>query len=124
MVDFADLVFSNEAMGALKRIARGFSITDNTLALDVMKEVGHGGSFLSNKHTLQNFRKELWAPSLMERHDWAHWEKDGKKDIEERVREKAKEILASHRPERLAPEVEAQIDRIVREARIDYSPKL
>ena len=69
-IDFADLPFSNEAMGALKRIASGFSIDENTLASNVIKEVGHGGSFLSSKHTLQNFKKEVWVPRLMERRDW------------------------------------------------------
>lgn len=124
LVDFADLVFCDEAMAALKRIARGFSIDQNTLGLDVIKEVGHGGSFLSSKHTLQNFKQELWAPQLTERRAWAQWEKDGKKDIEQRAREKAREILASHQPERLPPEVEAEIDRVVREAKVNYAESI
>lgn len=123
LMDFADLVFCNEAMGALKRMARDFSVDDNTLALDVMKEVGHGGDFLSNTHTLQNFRNEIWVPRLMERRAWPQWDKDGQKDIEQRAREKAREILASHQPERLSPEVEAEIDQIVSEAKIDYTQK-
>ncbi len=117
LVDFADLVFCNEAMAELKRIARGITVDDNTLALDVIKEVGHGGNFLGHQHTRQNFRKEIWVPHLMERRNWEQWERDGQKDIEQRAREKAKEILASHHPERLPPEVEAEIDRIVREAK-------
>jgi len=64
--------------------------------------------FFSSKHTLQNFREEIWAPRLMERRMWGQWEKDGKKDIEQQAREKAKEILASHKPQRLTPEVEAE----------------
>ncbi len=124
LVDFADLVFCDEAMAALKRIARGFSIDQNTLALDVIKEVGHGGSFLSSRHTLQNFKKELWAPQLTERRAWAQWEKDGKKDIEQRAREKAREILAGHQPARLPAEVEAEIDQVVREAKVNYAESI
>jgi len=75
--------------------------------------------FFSSKHTLQNFREEIWAPRLMERRMWGQWEKDGKKDIEQQAREKAKEILASHKPQRLTPEVEAEIDGIVRKAKVD-----
>ena len=121
LIDFADLVFSDEAMGALKRIAKGLAVNENTLALNVIEEVGHGGSFLSNKHTLQNFRHELWVPRLIERRAWAQWEKDGKKDIENCAREKAKEILASHQPQTLIHEVKGRIDQIVRQARIDYA---
>ena len=124
VVDFADFVFSNEAMGALKRIVNEFSIDEGTLAREVIKEVGPGGSFLKAKHTLRNFRKEIWTPHLMERRDWSRWEKDGKKDIEQRAREKAKEIMASHQPKRLGHEIESEIDRIVREAKVDYSKSI
>jgi trimethylamine--corrinoid protein Co-methyltransferase len=124
LVDFADLVFSDEAMGALKRIARGFSVDEDKLGLDVITEVGHGGSFLNSKHTLTHFKGELWMPSLMERRSWAQWEKDGKKTTEQRARERAKEILARHQPERLAPGVEAEIDRIVQHATVDYSGEI
>ena len=55
----------------------------------------------------------------MERRMWGQWEKDGKKDIEQQAREKAKEILASHKPQRLTPEVEAEIDGIVSKAKVD-----
>ncbi len=124
LVDFADLVFCDEAMGALKRIVKGVSVDENSLALDIMKEVGHGGSFLSSKHTRENFRKEIWIPHLMERRGWPQWERDGKKDIEQRARERAKEILNSHQPERIAPEIEAKIDQIALEARIDYTQQI
>ena len=123
LVDLADLVFSDEAMGALKRIARGFTIDENSMPLELMKEVGYGGSFLSSRHTVQNFRKEIWTPRLMERRDWEQWEKDGKKDIEQRSRERAKEILSSHKPTPISPEIEAKIDQIVLEAKIDYAQK-
>jgi trimethylamine--corrinoid protein Co-methyltransferase len=121
LVDFADFVFSNEAMGALKRIARGSVIQESTLALDVIAGIGHGGSFLNSKHTLKHFREELWMPRLFERRDWAHWEKGGRKDIEQRAREKAKEILSTHQPSRVDHEVESAIDRIVREAANDLA---
>jgi trimethylamine--corrinoid protein Co-methyltransferase len=60
----------------------------------------------------------------MERRAWAQWEKDGKKDTEQRAREKAKEILADHQPQQLSPEVEAEIDRIAQEATIDYDESI
>lgn len=124
LVDFADIVFCNEAMGALKRIAKGFSEDDNSLALEVIKAVGHGGSFLNSNHTLRNYKTELWVPELIERRAWAQWEQDGKKDIEQRAREKAKKILASRYPRRLAPELEYQIDCISREAQVDYAKSI
>ncbi len=118
VADFADIVFCNEAMGAIKRLVRGFAINEDTLAEDVIKEVGHDGNFLGHPHTLKHFRQEFWVPHLFEHLNRSAWEKDGCRDIEQRAREKAKEILASHKPKRLAPEVGAEIDRIAREAKV------
>ena len=39
---------------------RKFEFSEKTIALDIVKEVGHGNNFLSNKHTMMNFRKELY----------------------------------------------------------------
>ena len=121
LADFADIVFCDEAMAAIKRVVSGFSIDENTLALDIIKEAGHGGHFIGSRHTLKNFRQEFWVPRLFDHQNWAKWDKEGRKDIEQRAREKAKEILASHQPERLSAEAEAEIDHIAREATIDYT---
>ena len=121
LADFADMVFCDEAMAAIKRVARDLSVDENTLAVDAIKEVGHGGNYLGAKHTLKNYRQEFWVPRLFEHRNWKAWAQDGRKNIEQKAREKAKEIIANHQPKRLAPEVEAEIDRIAHEATIDYT---
>jgi len=121
VVDYADLIYCNECMGALKRVARELVIDDSTLAYDVIKEVGHGGSFLKNKHTFKNFRKELWQPQIMERRSWAQWEKDGCKDICEVSLQKAIQILESEQTNKLLPEADSAIDSVVEKARLDLT---
>lgn len=37
----------------MDRIPRGFDVDKNSLALDVIKEIGIGGTFLSHKHTVK-----------------------------------------------------------------------
>jgi trimethylamine:corrinoid methyltransferase-like protein len=112
VMDFADMVFTDDAMAAIKRIARGVSFDENSSGSNTIAEVGPGGNFLSTDHTLEHFKKEIWIPNLIERRDWATWEKDGGKDIEQRAIEKTKEILASHKPLCLASDCEAKIDQI------------
>jgi len=120
LVDFADLLFCNECMGALKRLSKEVTVNDQTLATEVLKEVGPGGSFLGHDHTRRNFRKELWQPRLMERRNWEKWEKDGGLSIAEVAQRKVPEILAMEPKDRLSPEVELQIDAIVKRAERDF----
>lgn len=114
------LAIDNEIIGYIKRALRGFDVTDETLALDVIKEVGIGGNFLTHEHTAMNYRKEFYLTDLLERLQWSSWEKQEIKGMEEKAREKVKKILASHDPKPLDDIKIREIDKIVNSA-VNYS---
>jgi glycine betaine---corrinoid protein Co-methyltransferase len=116
VVDFPDLIFCNECMAGIRRLASELVVNEETIPLEVIKEVGPGGNFLGHGHTFSHFRKELWMPELLERRNWDAWERDGSRDIYEVAREKVLEMLEEESPRLLSPEAEAEIDAIVRKA--------
>jgi len=89
------LVASNETIGALKRILGGIKVSAETLALDVIDQVGPGGEFLSSTHTLKNFRKD-WLPTISDRGTFEAWEQGGQRPLGLRANEVAREILETH----------------------------
>ncbi|MEN8243705.1 MAG: trimethylamine methyltransferase family protein [Thermodesulfobacteriota bacterium] len=116
VVDFPDLVFCNECMAGISRMARELKVDNESLALEAIKNVGPGGTFLSHPHTYDNFRQELWMPEFMERRNWELWEEDGSLDIFKVVEKKALAMLAEKPATLLPKEVEKQIDAVVRQA--------
>jgi trimethylamine--corrinoid protein Co-methyltransferase len=116
VVDFPDLVFCDDCMAGIRRMASNLVIDENSLALEVMKSVGPGGTFLSQDHTFENFRRELWIPKLLERRNWDLWETDGSQDIFKVAEKKVLEMLAEKPAALLSTEVEKQIDEVVRVA--------
>lgn len=64
---------SDEIIGYAIRIARGIEISAETLALDVIDEVGPRGEFITSEHTNEHFRKELWIPSLIDKNRYDVW---------------------------------------------------
>jgi trimethylamine--corrinoid protein Co-methyltransferase len=96
LVDYADPVFCNECMHALKRFVRPLEVSEKTLALDAIAAVGQGGSHLGHVHTFKNFRRELWQPTIMDRQGWAGWEAAGCPDVRDTALRRAREILESH----------------------------
>jgi trimethylamine--corrinoid protein Co-methyltransferase len=114
VVDFTDLVFCNDCMAGIRRMASDLVVDEDSLALDVIKAVGHGGSFLSQDHTFENFRRELWTPELLERRNWDLWEADGALDIFKVAERKTLEMLGAKPASTLSKEVETQIDEVVR----------
>jgi trimethylamine--corrinoid protein Co-methyltransferase len=116
VVDFPDLVFCDDCMAAVRRMTAKLVVDDDTLAMETMKAVGPGGTFLSQDHTFQHFRTELWMPKLFERRNWDLWENDGALDIFKVAEGKTLEMLSAD-PEPLLPgEVQDQIDEVVSKA--------
>jgi trimethylamine--corrinoid protein Co-methyltransferase len=105
------VVMCDEIIGYARRIARGVEINDETLALDVINEVGPGGEFLTHKHTFTHFKKEFWTPRLLDRSRYQNWIKNPK-DMRQRVHQRTKEILENHKAPALSQEVMAKLDVI------------
>ena len=113
VVDFPDLVFCDECMAGIRRMARNLVIDEDSLALETIKEVGPGGTFLTHTHTFENFRRELWMPKLLERRNWESWEKDGGLDIVKIAEKKVLDMLIAKPIRLLSAKIEEQIDEIV-----------
>jgi len=111
-----ELIMNNEMIGYLRRIVKGFDISKETLAFEVINRVGIGGHFLEDEHTLKYFRKEFWFPELFDRNSWDIWEKEEKNSILKKAIEKKEKILKQHKVKPLNQDITNQIDEIVREA--------
>jgi trimethylamine--corrinoid protein Co-methyltransferase len=108
-------VICNEVAGNILRVVRGIRVDEESLAVDVIKSVGPGGQFLSQKHTLK-LLDEIHIPRLFDKSSIDAWTKEGKKDVSEVAREKVKKILKEHYPQPLPPDVKQKIDGIVKSA--------
>jgi trimethylamine---corrinoid protein Co-methyltransferase len=106
------IIFADEVIAFVKRYMRGFVIDEEHLAMDVIKRVGPGGHFLGEKHTLDHFMKEHWRPTLFNRENLPNWIKKGKKTVDQKLIEKALDILRKHKPEPLIQAVKGELDRI------------
>jgi trimethylamine--corrinoid protein Co-methyltransferase len=92
-------------------------VTKETLAADLIAAVGHEKNYLNTpealKYTKKHLLEEQWQPVLTERASRPEWEKRGSKDMFQRAKEQAKEILSSHQVEPLDKDVEAAMRKII-----------
>jgi trimethylamine--corrinoid protein Co-methyltransferase len=114
--DFAQLIIDSEIFKMVLHAARGFEVTEATLAVDIIKEVGIGGEFVSHTHTNKNFKSIQSNSSIINRKAREQWIEDGSKDMTQAAYEKAIEILETHEPVPLDPGAAATIQRIIAEA--------
>jgi trimethylamine--corrinoid protein Co-methyltransferase len=117
---YEQFVISHDICGAIKRMASGIKVDADTMAVEIIKAVGHQKNFLTElsaaKHTKRHLQAEHWQPLVVDRTTRAEWEQKGSKDIVKRAREKAKEILSTHKVQPLDKDVEAEMNMILREA--------
>jgi trimethylamine--corrinoid protein Co-methyltransferase len=106
----------DETIAMVKQLLRGVDLSPTSLALDVIHEVGPGGTFFSTEHTLQHYR-ETWYPDLIDRTCYADWEREGKRTLGERANRKAIRILEGHRPEPLPARAAQRIAEILQRSR-------
>ena len=110
------LVLCDEFIGQIRRMMEGIRVDKEYLAVDCIKRVGPGGHFLDDDHTLDHF-KENWQPDLTNRKTHEDWNSQGAKSMGQLAKEKIKGILKNHRPAPLPTEVDAEIERILEEAK-------
>lgn len=104
-------VIDDEICSTVRRLMRGAEIDEETLALDLIQEVGPGGQFLTCEHTYMYFRKELWQPRLSDRSNYDVWRIAGGKDSLQRAHELVQQILDSYIP----PEIGEGTDHDLRQ---------
>ena len=97
-VSYEKFVIDDEMLGMVKRIHRGVEVTEESLALEVVKKVGPGGQFLDKNHTFDHCRAEFYLPRLSDRSPYEHWEKAGARSIQELANQKWKKILEAYQP--------------------------
>jgi trimethylamine--corrinoid protein Co-methyltransferase len=108
---FEQMLMDCEIFEIVRRIMAGITINDDTLALDVIQEVGPGGNYLSQRHT-RKYMRDLWVPQFMDRRPYDTWleQQDGARDW---ARAKAKEILSTHKPEPFDEQLSVELSQII-----------
>jgi trimethylamine--corrinoid protein Co-methyltransferase len=106
------MAIANDILGFLRAATRGVVVNEETLALDVIEELGPTGSYLDHEHTLRHFRDPYYS-KLADKNQYAVWQKRGGKTMEQRAAEMVDSILAEHQTEPLPEKVQQTIQEIV-----------
>ena len=86
----------------------------------LIDQVGPDGEFLGSDHTFEHFR-DRWYPDLFERANYDQWLAEGGKTLGERAADRVEEILSTHQPDPLPPDIVQAIDAIIQRAEREYA---
>jgi len=113
---YEKFVIDSEILGMVMRAVAGIRVSDDTLAFDLIKEVGPGGNFVAARHTRRFMRREHYRPTLSDQNSREEWEAKGGKAIWQKAGEKAKRLIAEpkyHMPAEVREQILSEITGIV-----------
>lgn len=106
-------VMMDEAIGYARRITRGIEVNEETLAVDVIHDVGPNGHYLYHLHTHRHYKTEFYYPKLVDRHNFEEWQDWGGTRMRDRVIERTRELATTHQPSPIKPETEQAIGDVL-----------
>lgn len=106
------VAFCDEVIGWLRRYFRKLEISEETLALDLIHEIGPDGHFVETKHTLRHVRED-WRPNLFDRLSFCRWAEAGGTTLQQRANRRVRELVQNHRAETLPKDVRAKLTRMI-----------
>jgi trimethylamine--corrinoid protein Co-methyltransferase len=109
------IVICDEIIGFVRRLMRGVELSPESLALDVIDEVGPGGSYLGTSHTVRHFR-ETWSPRLLDRRSYQAWVDAGQPTAAKSAREIARQAIAAPSANPLPDETSKAMREIIAQA--------
>ena len=107
------IVIQDECIDQIRRLYRGIPVNDDMLAVDVVRDVGSQGNFLTHPHSLKHLRSTQWRPKLSNRLGYEEWKASGGMSLLERAREKLEVILREHHARPISPEHAREIQELV-----------
>lgn len=115
--DIFQTVMDDEIIGMARIIEQGVEVSDETLALDQINNVGPGGHYLYEDHTMKWFRKH-WRPTLMDRQSYENWVKSGSETMKDRIIKKTRDIIENYEGpiSKVPKEVKKDIEKVLQDA--------
>jgi trimethylamine--corrinoid protein Co-methyltransferase len=108
------ILFAAEVIAFCRSTLQPLSVDRETLGVETIKQVGPGGTFLTEPYTVEHFR-EFYDSPLIDRRRHEQWVAKGSMTMMDRLHARVLEILASHYPSPLDPSIVGQMDRLVAE---------
>lgn len=123
VVDFGSFVVEDDLFQMIQFMLKGFDVTPEKMAVELIKEVGPKGEYLTLPHTFEHMRENQNWPHIFNRDAETTWVMEGSKTIDDVARARAKELIAMPNPAPLSQGIQERLADIIKEAEKELGVK-
>ena len=95
----------------IRKLVNGMSVHTDSEELENLSDVGPGGQFIGEEHTMDYMKEELYTPALFNKMSFTGWEDAGKKDSVQLANEAIDKRIASFE----YPEITKEQETVLRD---------
>ncbi|GAB4366137.1 MAG: trimethylamine methyltransferase family protein [Kiloniellaceae bacterium] len=110
---FEKFVLDAEMLQMMSEVMTPLEVTEDSLGLDAIREVGPGGHFFGAAHTLARYERAFYSPILSDWRNFETWEEAGGETATQRANRLYKAVLAECTPPPLDPAIREALDDFV-----------
>jgi len=112
-MSYEKFIIDEELCGMVKKLIEPIEISDETIDLPTIEEVGIGGNYLTQPKTFELCRTAFFLPELMTVQDYDGWQSAGGKRADERASDLLNKRLANYEKPDIDPSIESELSEYV-----------
>ena len=113
VASFEKLILDAEMIQGMSEMLVPIEITDDTIGIEAMRDVGPGGHFFGTQHTLDRYETAFYNPILSDWRNYESWREAGAPDAATRAHGIWKQLLAEYVEPPLDPAVLEELDAFI-----------
>lgn len=106
-MSFEKFIIDEEICSQILESLKPLRITAESIDLDLIKEIGIGGNYLTHNKTYEQCRTAFYLSDLVNRDGFSGWREDGAKQINDRAAEILEERLSTF----VKPDIDPQLEK-------------
>jgi trimethylamine--corrinoid protein Co-methyltransferase len=110
---YEKLIIDAEILQMMAEVLQPLEVSEGSLGLDAIAEVGPGGHFFGTAHTLERYETAFYEPLVSDWRNFETWAADGSRTATERANTIWKRLLAEAVPPPLDPAITEALDAFV-----------
>ena len=113
VASFEKFVLDCDLIQMVMEFLRPLEVSEDTLGLDAIREVGPGGHFFGAAHTLSRYSSAFYAPLISDWRNYQQWDASGRPEAWQRANVLWKQALAEYEPPAIDPAIAEELDDFV-----------
>lgn len=111
---FEKVIIDAEMLQMMAEFLKPLETDPDSLAIEVMAEVGPGGHFFGTQHTMERYETAFYSPMLSDWNNFENWTDNGSQDATVRAHHIYKDLIKNYEPPPLEESIDEELDAFIK----------